>query len=55
MTHVSIKALTKAYPGAGKPALDRLTLEIPSAALTALLGPSGCGKTTAMKMVAGLL
>ena len=55
MTHVSIKSLTKTYPGAAKPSLDRLSLEIPSGELTALLGPSGCGKTTTMKMIAGLL
>ena len=55
MTHVSIKELTKVYPGASVPSLDRLSLEIPTGELTALLGPSGCGKTTTMKMIAGLL
>ena len=55
MTHVSIKELTKVYPGAMEPSLDRLSLEIASGELTALLGPSGCGKTTTMKMIAGLL
>ncbi|MBC7156602.1 MAG: ABC transporter ATP-binding protein [Rhodobacteraceae bacterium] len=55
MTHVSIRDLSKTFPGAEAPALDRLSLEIPSGELTALLGPSGCGKTTAMKMIAGLL
>lgn len=55
MTHVSIKDLTKIYPGADHAALDNLSLEIPSGELTALLGPSGCGKTTTMKMIAGLL
>ncbi|WP_300010566.1 ABC transporter ATP-binding protein [uncultured Roseobacter sp.] len=55
MTHVSIKELTKVYPGATIPSLDRLSLEIPTGELTALLGPSGCGKTTTMKMIAGLL
>ena len=55
MTHVSIKELTKIYPGATTPSLDRLSLEIPTGELTALLGPSGCGKTTTMKMIAGLL
>ena len=55
MTHVSIENLTKIYPGADAPALDRLSLEIPTGELTALLGPSGCGKTTTMKMIAGLL
>lgn len=55
MTHVSIKNLSKIYPGSKTPALDDLSLEIPSGELTALLGPSGCGKTTTMKMIAGLL
>lgn len=55
MTHVSIKDLTKIYPGSTVPALDHLSLEIPTGELTALLGPSGCGKTTTMKMIAGLL
>jgi ABC-type Fe3+/spermidine/putrescine transport system ATPase subunit len=55
MTHVSIKALTKTYPGADRPSVNQLSLDIPPGRLTALLGPSGCGKTTAMKMIAGLL
>lgn len=55
MTHVSIRDLTKIYPGSDVPALDRLDLEIETGELTALLGPSGCGKTTTMKMIAGLL
>ena len=55
MTHVSIKNLTKVYPGSTVPSLDNLSLEIASGSLTALLGPSGCGKTTTMKMIAGLL
>ena len=55
MTHVSIRDLTKTYAGAAQPSVDRLSLEIPSGELTALLGPSGCGKTTTMKMIAGLL
>jgi ABC-type Fe3+/spermidine/putrescine transport system ATPase subunit len=55
MTRVLLSDLTKTYPGAGTPSLDRLTLDVPSGELTALLGPSGCGKTTTMKMIAGLL
>ena len=55
MTHVSIKKLTKIYPGSTEPSLDSLSIEIESGSLTALLGPSGCGKTTTMKMIAGLL
>ena len=37
------------------PALQGLSIDIPSGALVAILGPSGCGKTTALKMIAGLL
>lgn len=55
MTRVSLHDLTVTYPGAAQPALDRLSLDIRSGDLVALLGPSGCGKTTAMKLVAGLL
>jgi ABC-type Fe3+/spermidine/putrescine transport system ATPase subunit len=55
MTAVSITGLGKTFPGAAGPALDGLSLDIPSGALTALLGPSGGGKTTVLKMIAGLL
>ncbi len=55
MTRVLLRELTKTYSGAATPSLDRLTLDVPSGELTALLGPSGCGKTTTMKMIAGLL
>jgi len=41
---------TKRY-GAGPPALDGLTLEIPDGETCVLVGPSGGGKTTALKMV----
>ena len=54
MTHVSIKNLTKVYPGLTVPSLDNLSLEINSGSLTALLGPSGCGKTTTLRLIAGL-
>ncbi|MFZ5710543.1 MAG: ABC transporter ATP-binding protein [Pseudomonadota bacterium] len=55
MTHVLLRELAKTYPGATAAAVDRLTLDIPSGGLTALLGPSGCGKTTVLKIIAGLL
>ena len=41
---------TKRY-GAGPPALDRLTLDVPAGETCVLVGPSGGGKTTALKMV----
>ena len=55
MTRLVVQGLSKRYPGAAVPALDRLDLTIESGTLTALLGPSGCGKTTALKLIAGLL
>ncbi|HEX6601295.1 MAG TPA: ABC transporter ATP-binding protein [Solirubrobacterales bacterium] len=48
---VRYEETTKRYPGADKPAVDRLTLEVPAGEICVLVGPSGCGKTTAMRMV----
>jgi ABC-type Fe3+/spermidine/putrescine transport system ATPase subunit len=39
----------------GQPALDRVSLEIPSGELLAILGPSGSGKTTLLHLLAGFL
>ncbi|WP_297209388.1 ATP-binding cassette domain-containing protein [uncultured Flavonifractor sp.] len=37
-----------------KTVLERFSLQIPHAGLTALSGPSGCGKTTLLRVLAGL-
>jgi osmoprotectant transport system ATP-binding protein len=48
---LEFRAATKRYPGADRPAVDHLTLEVPAGDICVLVGPSGCGKTTAMRMV----
>ncbi len=53
MTHVRLDGLTKRFRDVV--AVDRLTLEIPSGELLAVVGPTGCGKTTLLKMIAGLV
>jgi ATP-binding cassette subfamily B protein len=40
------------YPGAARPAIDELTVDIPAGRLVALVGPSGAGKTTITSLVA---
>jgi osmoprotectant transport system ATP-binding protein len=48
---LEFREATKRYPGADRPAVDGLTLEVPAGEICVLVGPSGCGKTTAMRMV----
>jgi osmoprotectant transport system ATP-binding protein len=48
---LEFRGATKRYPGAEKPAVDGLSLEVPAGEICVLVGPSGCGKTTAMRMV----
>jgi osmoprotectant transport system ATP-binding protein len=43
--------VTKRFRSAGLPAVDDVSLEVPTGHLVVLLGPSGCGKTTMLKMV----
>ena len=48
---VRYEGATKRYGDSAKPAVDRLTLEVPAGEICVLVGPSGCGKTTAMRLV----
>jgi osmoprotectant transport system ATP-binding protein len=47
---VEFRDATKVYPGASRPAVDALSLEVEAGEICVLVGPSGCGKTTAMRM-----
>jgi osmoprotectant transport system ATP-binding protein len=48
---VAFRSVTKRYPGAERPAVDALDLEVEGGEICVLVGPSGSGKTTAMRMV----
>jgi len=52
---VSIRDLTKRYPGAPGPAVQELSLDVAAGEVVALVGPSGCGKTTTLKMINRLI
>ena len=52
---IQLKELTKRFPGQEKPAVDRVTMDIPEGEIVVFVGPSGCGKTTTMKMVNRLI
>jgi putative spermidine/putrescine transport system ATP-binding protein len=54
VTSLTLDRVRKSYPGAGKPVIDGLSLNVPAGGLTALLGPSGSGKSTLLRMIAGL-
>ncbi|MFD8414132.1 MULTISPECIES: ABC transporter ATP-binding protein [unclassified Streptomyces] len=54
MASVTFDAATRLYPGADKPAVDALDLQIEDGEFLVLVGPSGCGKSTSLRMLAGL-
>jgi osmoprotectant transport system ATP-binding protein len=52
---ISLRHVTKHYPGALLPAVADFSMEIEAGEIVAFVGPSGCGKTTTMKMINRLI
>ena len=50
---IALHALTKVYKG--RPAVDRVSLDIPRGSVCGLLGGNGAGKTTTIGMIMGLI
>ncbi len=50
-TMIRLERLTKRFRGQAEPAVEDLTMDVPSGEIVVLVGPSGCGKTTTMKLV----
>ena len=46
MTGIDVRGLTCRYPGAGRPALDAVDLDVPAGSLVLLMGATGAGKST---------
>jgi multiple sugar transport system ATP-binding protein len=54
MATITFDKAQRWYPGADKPAVPGVDLEIQDGEFMVLVGPSGCGKSTTLRMLAGL-
>ncbi|AKK05102.1 carbohydrate ABC transporter ATP-binding protein, CUT1 family [Corynebacterium mustelae] len=54
MAQVTFANVTITYPGAARPSVEKLNLEIADGEFLVLVGPSGCGKSTSLRALAGL-
>ncbi len=52
---ITIKNLTKIYPGSKIPAVNDISLHIAKGDVFGFLGPNGAGKTTTVKILVGLM
>ncbi|KJY50299.1 ABC transporter ATP-binding protein [Bifidobacterium mellis] len=48
---VSLDQVSYTYPGANRPALDRIDFKVPEGGMVALVGPSGGGKSTCASLL----
>lgn len=55
VAHLRLVQVSFGYPGAEKPALDRLDLDVVRGELLGIVGRTGAGKTTLSRIVLGLL
>ena len=55
MSALALDRVTYTYPGAAKPALKEVSLDISSGELVVLAGASGSGKTTLLRAASGLV
>ncbi|HIY95448.1 MAG TPA: sn-glycerol-3-phosphate ABC transporter ATP-binding protein UgpC [Candidatus Rothia avicola] len=54
MSGVTLENVTLQYPGAERPSVSNVNLDIKEGEFLVLVGPSGCGKSTTLRMIAGL-
>src|SRR3954469_14562369 len=54
MAGITYDQATIQYPGAERPSVNALDLEIADGEFLVLVGPSGCGKSTSLRALAGL-
>ncbi|HYZ54101.1 MAG TPA: ABC transporter ATP-binding protein [Streptosporangiaceae bacterium] len=52
--HVRFENVSFTYPGADRPAVDRVDLDVPAGSTLALVGETGSGKTTVASLIARL-
>ena len=52
---ITFEDVVKIYPGSVKPAVNKLSFEVPEGETCVVIGPSGCGKTTTLKMINRLI
>lgn len=52
---IRLNGVTFSYPGSEKPAIQEVTLSIPSRSFVAFVGTTGAGKTTLVDLILGLL
>jgi multiple sugar transport system ATP-binding protein len=54
MAAITYEHATVQYPGAERPSVNALSLDIADGEFLVLVGPSGCGKSTSLRALAGL-